>query len=274
VATIQIVGADDGRVELADYRQLTDTALRRVIEPAHGLFIAEGEKVIRRAVAAGYEVRSMLLSRRWLEPLADLVDGLGVDVYLADEAVLAAVTGYPVHRGALAAMSRQPLPTPAELLAGASRVVILESIVDPTNVGAVFRSAAALGMDGVLLDPRCADPLYRRAVKVSMGAVFSLPYARVDTWPDGLDLVRSAGLTVLALTPAQDAADLHHLDPQTAAKCALMLGSEGPGLTAAALTSADLRVRIPMAAGIDSLNIAAAAAVAIWAVTRPPAPGR
>ena len=253
---------------LSDYLRLTDTSLRRLLEPAAGIFVAEGEKVIRRAVAAGYQVRSLLLAERWLEQLADVVDPLDVPVYVADEAVLEAVTGYVVHRGALASMARKPLPGPADLLAGADRVVVLEGIVDPTNVGAVFRSAAALGMDGVLLDPRCADPLYRRAVKVSMGAVFCLPYARVEAWPAGLGLVRAAGLAVLALTPAPDAADLDALDTSVTARCALLLGTEGPGLTASALAAADLRVRIPMADGIDSLNIAAAAAVACWALTR------
>jgi len=272
---VTICPVDDATLgELADYRRLTDTALRRVMEPAGGLFVAEGEKVIRRAVAAGYRVRSMLLAERWLEPLRDLVDQLDGTVFVADESVLAAVTGYTVHRGALAAMARKPLPDPAHLLAGVDRVVVLEGIVDPTNVGAVFRSAAALGIDGVLVDPSCADPLYRRAVKVSMGAVFSLPYARAEGWPAGLDLVRAAGLTVLALTPAADALDIDCLDPGLTKRCALLLGTEGPGLSDAALAAADQRVRIPMARGIDSLNIAAAAAVAIWAVTRPGSPGR
>ena len=258
-------GSDE---RLRDYIGLTDTGLRRVLEPEAGLFVAEGEKVIRRAVAAGYPVRSLLLTERWLPPLADLLDGLDVAVYVASEAVLEAVTGYVVHRGALASMERLPLPEADALLASASRVAVLEGVVDPTNVGAVFRAAAALGMDGVLLDPTCADPLYRRSVKVSMGAVFALPYARLEPWPHGLVRVREAGLRILALTPAPDAVALDELDPGLTRRCALLLGTEGPGLTRGALATADAVVRIPMDHGIDSLNVAAAAAVAFWVVTR------
>jgi tRNA G18 (ribose-2'-O)-methylase SpoU len=145
---------------------------------------------------------------------------------------------------------------------------VLEGIVDPTNVGSVFRAAAALGIDGVLLDPRCADPLYRRSVKVSMGAVFALPYARLERWPQGFDLVRSAGLSVLALTPDPAAVPLDELDPALTKRCALLLGTEGPGLTDRALACADVAVRIPMEHGVDSLNVAAAAAVAFWVVRR------
>jgi tRNA G18 (ribose-2'-O)-methylase SpoU len=268
VPTFRVTSPDDPR--LADYVRLTDTSLRRVLEPAAGLFVAEGEKVIRRAVAAGYPVRSLLLAERWLAPLEDLLDPLDIPVYVAGEDLLESVTGYVVHRGALASMQRLPLPTAEDLLAAADRVVVLEGIVDPTNVGAVFRGAAALGMDGVLLDPGCADPLYRRSVKVSMGAVFQLPYARVDRWPGGLAGVRAAGLGLLALTPDPAAVPIDELDPALTARCALMLGTEGLGLTDAALAAADLHVRIPMVHGVDSLNVAAAAAVAFWAVTRRP----
>jgi tRNA G18 (ribose-2'-O)-methylase SpoU len=257
---------------LADYSGLTDTALRRRLEPAGGLFLAEGEKVIRRAVAAGYPVRSLLMSHRWLAPLADLVDRLDVPVYLADEPLLKAVTGYAVHRGALASMQRPPACSVGEVLAGANRVAVLEGVVDPTNVGVVFRAAAALGMDGVLLDPTCADPLYRRAVKVSMGSVFSVKSARVDRWPLGLDEVRASGLTMLALTPSPDAVALDDLLPSQVRRCALMLGTEGPGLSPGGLAAADVRVRIPMHHGVDSLNVGAAAAVAFWAVTHPHTP--
>lgn len=260
----------DGR--LRDYLRLTDTSLRRVLEPAEGLFVAEGEKVIRRAVAAGYPLRSVLMERRWLPGLADVVTAAGdVPVYLADPDLLRQVTGYAVHRGALAALARRPLPAPADLLETADRLVVLESMVDPTNVGAVFRTAAALGLDAVLLDPRCADPLYRRAVKVSMGATLTMPYGRFERWPAGLAEVRRAGLKVLALTPAPDAVPLDELDPSATGRCALLLGTEGPGLSRGALAAADHAVRIPMARGVDSLNVAAAAAVACWAVTRTPA---
>ncbi len=261
---------DPADPRLADYAGLTDTRLRRLLEPAGGLFVAEGEKVVRRAVAAGYDLRSVLLARRWLAGLADLLDPLDVPVYVGDEGVLRSVTGYAVHRGALASVHRRPLPDPRDLLTGARRVAVLEGIVDPTNVGAVFRAAAALGMDAVLLDPRCADPLYRRAVKVSMGAVFAVPYARFEHWPAGLDDVRAAGLTVLALTPAADAGDLDHLPPEARVRCAVLLGTEGDGLTTQAQAAADWRVRIPMAGGVDSLNVAAAAALAFYAL----APGR
>lgn len=250
-----------------DYTQLTDVSLRRRREPAEGLFMAEGEKVIRRAVAAGYPVRSLLLEEKWLEPLADLVEGLDVPVYLASRETLAAVTGYDVHRGALAAMSRLPLAPPLELAARSTRLAVLEDVNDHTNIGAVLRGAAALGMDAVLLSPRCADPLYRRSVKVSMGAVFALPWSRLTSWPGDLALLRAEGFTVLALTPEAEAVPLDALPPSALSRPALMLGAEGPGLSAAALKAADLRVRIPMSSGVDSLNVAAAAAVAFYAVT-------
>lgn len=262
--------SDGADPRLADYTDLTDVQLRRRREPAEGLFIAEGEKVIRRAVAAGYPMRSMLLSPRWLEPLRDVVEAAaagGAAVYLAEESVIEQVTGYPVHRGALAAMARLPLPDAGTLLAGADRVAVLENLVDHTNIGAIFRSVAALGMDAVLLSPSCADPLYRRAVKVSMGAVFSVPYARLEPWPAALGVLRAAGLRLLALSPDPAGVALHQLTPADTRRCALLLGSEGPGLSPAALAAADLRVRIPMAAGVDSLNAAAAAAVAAYAVT-------
>jgi tRNA G18 (ribose-2'-O)-methylase SpoU len=190
-------------------------------------------------------------------------------VLVADAAVLHATTGYQVHRGALATFQRRALPDAARLLGGADRVAVLEGMVDPTNVGAVFRAAAALGMDAVVLDPRCADPLYRRAVRVSMGATLVLPYCRFERWPAGLHQVRAAGLTVLALTPAADAVSIDDLDPGVTRRCAVLLGTEGDGLTSRAQAAADLRVRIPMSRGVDSLNVAAAAAVAFHAVSRP-----
>ncbi|HEX7189148.1 MAG TPA: RNA methyltransferase [Actinomycetes bacterium] len=265
-----------GRVErvdatspaLGDYVGLTDVDLRRRREPAEGLFVAEGEKVIRRAEAAGYPVRSLLLEERWLPGLADLVERLDVPVYLADRETLEAVTGYSVHRGALAAMSRLPLPPPLELAGAATTLAVLEDLVDHTNVGAVFRSAAGLGVDAVLVSPRCADPLYRRSVKVSMGAVFSVPWSRLDTWPGGLRDVQDLGFSVLALTPALDAQPLDGLPADATARCALVLGAEGAGLSDRALAIADHRVRIPMSGGVDSLNAAAAAAVAFYALAQ------
>jgi tRNA G18 (ribose-2'-O)-methylase SpoU len=265
VATYETAVAGDPR--LHDFLSLTDVALRRALEPAEGLFVAEGETVIRRAVARGFALRSVLLTSRWLPTLRDLLDPLDVPVLVADDALMADVTGFAVHRGALASVRRRPDRAVAEVLATADRVVVLEGMVDPTNVGAVLRSAAALGIDGVLLDPRCADPLYRRAVRVSMGSALALPHARVSPWPGGLEEVRAAGLALVALTPDPMADDLAQLPADTARRCALMLGTEGPGLSRGALAVADRRVRIPMRAGVDSLNVGAAAAVAFWAVT-------
>ena len=264
-----VVGTDATDPRLGDFVGLTDARLRRALEPELGLFMAEGERIIGRALAAGFRLRTVLTERRWLAGLWPSLEHLdGVDVLVVEPDVLRDVTGYQVHRGALATFERRPLPEPAELVRDAARVAVLEGMVDPTNVGAVFRAAAALGMDAVLLDPRCADPLYRRAVRVSMGAVLALPYARFDRWPAGLDQVRAAGLTVLALTPAPDAVPIDDLDPACTARCAVLLGTEGQGLTSRAQAAADLRVRIPMSRGVDSLNVAAAAAVAFHAVTR------
>jgi tRNA G18 (ribose-2'-O)-methylase SpoU len=263
---ISIEDPDDPR--LVDYTDLTDVELRRRREPAEGLFIAEGEKVIRRARLAGYAMRSMLLSAKWVDVMRDVIDDVPAPVYAVPPDVAEKVTGYHVHRGALASMQRKPLPTPAELLVDARRVAVMEGVNDHTNVGAVYRSAAALGMDAVLLSPDCADPLYRRSVKVSMGAVFSVPYARLETWPRGLDAVREAGFTLLALTPSEKATAIDEVAPHRFERCALMLGAEAGGLSTQALVAADEWVRIPMSHEVDSLNVAAAAAVAFYAVTR------
>jgi len=262
---LNIEDPDDPR--LHDYTDLTDVELRRRREPAEGLFIAEGEKVIRRAGEAGYEMRSMLLSAKWVEPMREVIDALTVPVYVVSPELAERVTGYHVHRGALASMRRKPLPTAAGLLGPARRVAVMEAVNDHTNIGAVFRSAAALGMDAVLLSPDCADPLYRRSVKVSMGAVFSVPYARLDQWPGSLAAVREAGFDLLALTPDPGARSLDEAAPHRRDRVALMLGAEGDGLSRRALAAADEKVRIPMAHGVDSLNVGAAAAVAFYAVT-------
>ena len=197
---VEVDSADDPR--LADFARLTDAGLRTHLEAAHGLFIAEGTKVITRAVASGYPVRSMLLGRSRLGDLESLpaVDG-GAPAYVVPDEVAERLTGYRVHRGALASLARRALPEVGELIAGARRIVVLEDLVDHANVGAIFRCAAALGVDAVVLSPRCADPLYRRSVKVSMGAVFAIPYARMSGWFDGLAELKSAGFRVLALTP-------------------------------------------------------------------------
>src|SRR5690606_18994124 len=215
---------DDPR--LGDYTGLTDVALRRRREPAEGLFIAEGEKVIRRALRAGYRMRSMLLSAKWTDAMRDIIDTAAAPVYEVSPELAERVTGYHVHRGALASMHREPLPSAGELVRGARRVVAMESVNDHTNIGAVFRSAAALGMDAVLLSPDCADPLYRRSVKVSMGAVFSVPYARLDPWPAGLEAVREAGFTLLALTPDDRATAVDEAVARGLPRGALLLGAE------------------------------------------------
>ncbi|MCG5466845.1 RNA methyltransferase [Micromonospora sp. MED01] len=261
----QITDPDDDRI--ADYRALTDVELRTRWEPPHGLFIAEGELVLRRALRAGYPARSYLVDAKRVDQLADLDTG-DAPVYAATQDVLQRATGFHVHRGVLASFHRQPLPTAAEVLATARRVVVLEDVNNHTNLGAIFRGAAALGVDAVLLSPTCADPLYRRSVRVSMGEVFAMPYAKLDRWPAGLDQVREAGFTVLAMTPAPDAVPMQRLTPAQRERAALLLGAEGPGLTAAAQAASDVRVVLPMRRGVDSLNVAAAAAVAFWELGR------
>jgi tRNA G18 (ribose-2'-O)-methylase SpoU len=265
-----VTDAEDPR--LADYARLTDMELRTSLESVQGLFIAEGTKVIGRAVAAGYPVRSMLVAERRLGDLPALLPQLaatGAPVYVVPDETAKRLTGYRVHRGALASLHRKPLPETAALAAAARRVIVLEDLVDHANVGAIFRCAAALGVDAVFLSPRCADPLYRRAVKVSMGAVFAIPYARMTGWYDGLAGLRAAGFRLLALTPDQVAAPIGAAvaGQRTAQRIALLLGTEGDGLSSRWRREADQAVRIPMhpgalAAGVDSLNVVAAAAIA------------
>ena len=263
----RVSSPDDPRVH--DYVGLTDVALRSRHEPAAGVYLAESDKVIRRALAAGHRPRSLLLAGKWVEPLADLVEEVaarGAPVFVGDPGVLESITGFNLHRGAIAAMHRPPLPALADVVTGARRVVVLEDVVDHTNVGAVFRSVAGIGADAVLVSPRCADPLYRRSVRVSMGTVFQVPWTRLDPWPAGLDALRELGLTVAALTPDADAVDLDTLAAEPPERLALVLGTEGDGLSAGVSARADVAVRIPMAGGVDSLNVAAAAAVALWAL--------
>ena len=262
--------ADD---RLADYVSLTDVALRSKHEPAKGLYIAESSTVLERALRAGHRPRSVLLAPRWVPDLERTVASLpsgddeleAITVFVADEPVLEAITGFHVHRGALAAMHRPPLPAVADLLAGARRVAVLEDIVDHTNVGAAFRSAAALGVDAVLVTPRCADPLYRRSVRVSMGTVFQVPWTRIDPWPGGVATLRAAGFVSAALALSDDAITLDELVADPPERLAMVLGAEGHGLKPTTVAACDLVVRIPMSGGVDSLNVAAAAAVAFWA---------
>ena len=268
---------------LADYTRLKDVKLRAALEPERGLYMAESTNVILRALQIGHSPRSFLMAPKWLDgPLGDLIeratgsrDGGDVPIFTADEARPEQITGFHLHRGALAAMQRPELPHVADLLATARggsparRVVILEDLVDHTNVGAAFRSAAALGVDAVLVTPSCADPLYRRSVRVSMGTVFQVPWTRLDTWP-AMDELHGAGFTVAALALSDDSVSLDEFIESPActapdARIALVMGTEGDGLKKRTISAADVVVRIPMAGGVDSLNVAAASAVTVWA---------
>ena len=273
---VRIVDPSDDR--LLDYVGLTDVALRTRQEPARALYMAESSSVIRRAVEAGHQPRSLLMEEKWLADLDDVLAHVGagdhgdIPVFLGTPEVLREITGFTMHRGALAAMNRPELLGVPELLSAAvarrpvTRVVVLEDIVDHTNVGAIFRSVAGLGADAVLVTPRCADPLYRRSVRVSMGTVFQVPWTRLATWPGDLDLLREHGFRVaaLALTPLAVSLDTLVADPPD--RLALVLGTEGDGITAHTLAAVDQHVRIPMSGGVDSLNVAAASAVALWAL--------
>jgi tRNA G18 (ribose-2'-O)-methylase SpoU len=269
---IDVERPDDDR--LGDYVRLRDASLRRHLEAEQGLFIAEGAKVIRRAVAAGYRPRSFLLAERWLPDLADVLgDWPDVAVYVVSEAVAEEVTGFHVHRGALASLHREHRWAWRDLLRH-DRLVVLEDVVDHTNVGAILRNAAGLGWDGALLAPRAADPLYRRSIKVSMGAVFSLPWARLPDWGSGPAELRQAGFLVVALglgdfaVPIEDVRRALDEQPRPVA---VLLGTEGAGLSDRWMAQADVVATIAMHAGIDSLNVAAAAAIACHTLgPRPP----
>ena len=261
VATItRVPDAADPRLD--DYRDLT-TADRRPDRPGgRGLVIAEGVVVVRRLLASPYPVRSLLGVPRRLDELAADLDGVDVPAYAVDAGTMATAVGFHLNRGVLAVADRADQPDAAELARTARVLAVCEGVNDHENLGSLFRNAAALGVDGVLLGPRCADPLYRRSVRVSMGHVLRVPFAELPgAWPGALDVLRAAGLTVAALTPSPAAV------PLAAAglggrRTALLLGAEGPGLTAEALAAADVAVRIPMASGVDSLNVATAAAIA------------
>lgn len=259
--------SDPADPRLGDYRDLRDVELRKHVEAEHGLFLAEGEKVIRRAVEAGFAPRSFLMAPRWVDGLGDVLATTDAPCFVLEESLAEHVTGFHVHRGALASLERHPLPTVESVLAGARSVLVLEDLVDHTNVGAIFRSGAALGFDAILLAPRCADPLYRRSIKVGMGAVFTTPWTRLPDWYDALPTLSAAGFTTVALTLADDAVAIEDavagLD-----RVALVLGSEGHGLSPRWEKSADRRAIIPMRAGIDSLNVAAATAVACYVTAR------
>jgi tRNA G18 (ribose-2'-O)-methylase SpoU len=208
----------------------------------------------------------VLLQEKWLADLEPLLVGHDIPIYLGTAEVLESVTGFAMHRGALASMVRPELPRVPELLADARRVVVIEDVVDHTNVGAIFRTAAGLGADAVLVTPRCADPLYRRSVRVSMGTVLQVPWTRLPDWPEGADLLHDAAFTIAALALEEDAVSLEDFAARPPDRVALLLGTEGDGLSRRALRAADVTVTIPMLAGVDSLNVAAASAVALWAL--------
>jgi tRNA G18 (ribose-2'-O)-methylase SpoU len=262
---VEVDSPDDPR--LADYRDLRDVELRKSREAEEGLFLAEGEKVVRRAVAAGFRPRSFLMAPRWVDALADALEAADAPCYVVSDALAEQVTGFHVHRGALASFERRPLPPVDTVLDGARSVLVLEDVVDHTNVGAIFRCAAGLGFDAVLLAPRCADPLYRRAVKVAMGTVFSIPWTRLPDWYDALPMLEEAGFTTVALTLAADSVDLEEAVAGVD-RLALVLGSEGHGLSERWERAASRRAVIPMHAGVDSLNVAAASAVACYVAAR------
>lgn len=257
--------ADPGDSRLDDFRDLT-TADRRPDRPGgRGLVIAEGVVVVQRLLASRYPVRALLGVRRRIEALADDLAGRDIPAYAVPADVMAETVGFHLNRGVLAAADRAAPVDLAEVLATARAIAVLEGVGDHENLGALFRNAAALGVDAVLLGPGCSDPLYRRSVRVSMGHVLAVPFAPLTPWPGGLDLLRAAGFRVLALTPRADAVPL--ADAATGGKVALLLGSEGPGLTDEAIDAADAAVRIPMSRAVDSLNVATAGAVAFYALT-------
>jgi len=264
VPAIAITDPDDPRI--GDYRALTDLELRIRWEPPNGLFIAEGELVLGRALRAGYQMRSALVDQKRADQLTGLPDD--APLYTATQPVLQSITGFHVHRGILGSFHRRPVPTLDEVLADARNLAVLEGLNTHTNLGALFRSAAALGIDAIVLSPNCADPLYRRAVRVSMGEVFAIPYTKTDTWPGPLQAIRDAGFTLLAMTPAPDAVALQQLTPAQRSRPALLLGAEGPGLSPEALEASDVRVAIPMHNNVDSLNVATAAAITFYELTR------
>jgi tRNA G18 (ribose-2'-O)-methylase SpoU len=252
-----------------EYAHLRASTLRLRAEgpegAREGVFIAEGELVIERAVQLGYRMRSLLLLEQRLERFRRLAPA-GVPVHAASDELMRSITGFAVHRGVLASFDRKTLPSVAEVVRGARRVVVLEDVNNHTNVGAIVRSASALGVDALLLDPNSCDPLYRRSLRISMGEALSLPQARTEALPAGLAPLRAAGFTLVAMTPEAGAVDIAEVAGACHERLALLLGTEGAGLSPAVLAEADVRARIPLAAGVDSLNVAAAAAIAFYAL--------
>lgn len=299
-------GIDTGRIRfldsaddpaVADYTRLTDVRLRTLQEPERGLFIAESSKIIDRAIAAGHVPRSFLMTRKWFRALLHRIAATEAPVFIGADAVVEELTGFHLHRGALAAMHRPVLPELESVLAGArrivvvedivdhtnvcgpklahpepaaeprrrSRIAVLEGLVDHTNVGSAFRNAAALGLDAVLVSPTCADPLYRRSVRVSMGTVFQVPWTRIPDWTKGIAELKAAGYVLAGMTLGEGAITLDELVAEDHEKLALVFGTEGHGITRETDALLDRRVTIPMMGGVDSLNVTAAAAVAFYA---------
>jgi tRNA G18 (ribose-2'-O)-methylase SpoU len=254
---------DPGDERIAAYVDLRDPDLRRAREAAAGFFIAESPHVIATVVRSGRKIRSVLVTPKQLAAMDELLGALMVPVYVAEPVVLRRVVGFELHRGAVAAVERWPLPELATVVAPARRLAVLERVNDHENLGVLFRNAAAFGVDGVVLDGACSDPLYRRTVRVSIGHVCTVPWTRYRD----VEELTAAGLTTVAMTPASDAIPLHEVAwPE---RSAILLGAEGGGLSDATLAAADLRVRIPMRPDVDSLNVATAGAVAFYAATRP-----
>ena len=249
---------------LADFAHATDVLLKNGRGP-HGMYIAESALVLGRALNVGHRPRAVLCLGGNVEEAVALV-GNDVPVFSGPGELLADLTDYVLHRGLIASLERPQLPQPTALLANARRVVVLENVVDPTNVGAIFRSVAAIGADAVLITPQCSDPFYRRAIRVSMGAVLQVPWTRVGEWPSTRELLTASGFHVAALALADGAVSLRDFAANPPERAALVLGTEGEGLTPDALAAADTIVQIPMRHGIDSLNVAAAAAVAMYAL--------
>ena len=261
--------------ELDVYTRLTDGQLRNTRLSQQGLFMAENHKVISHALNAGYEPISFLMERRQITGIAkDLIARCpNIPVYTADRSVLEQLTGYQLTRGILCAMHRKTLPAVEDVCSGARRIAVLEGIVDPTNIGAIFRSAAALGMDGILLTPTCCDPLYRRAVRVSMGTVFQIPWTRIGEtntdWPaNGMAQLSQMGFKTAALALCDRSVSIEDPVLTQEEKLAVIFGTEGDGLTDATISACDYTVKIPMAHGVDSLNVAAASAVTFWQLRR------
>lgn len=253
---------DPADPRLADYAALTDAELRKVYEREHGVLIAEGPNPVRELVASSYPVRSLLVADDRLDRVEALLDGLDAAVYVVTQALLHEVVRFKLHQGVIACGGRLPLLAASEVLEAARRIAVLEGLNDHENLGTLFRSARGLGVDGVLLGAGCADPLYRRSVRVSMGHVLHVPHARVDHLDAALPDLHAAGLRTVALTPDPNAMDLRDVEVADGDRVAFLLGAEGPGLTAAALQAAQVRARIPMHGGVDSLNVATAAAIA------------